>query len=123
MIAFLLILPLTVASLEINEVMYAPTSVYGGSSNEWIELYNNNIQSYNTSSCFVDGKKIGEVVVEPSGYLVIANRADLFNITYPTIPVVDSVLSFKNDEDTINLNCSDANVSFSYTSDMGALSN
>ena len=123
MIAFLLILPLTVASLEINEVMYAPTSAYGGSSNEWIELYNNNIQSYNFSSCLLDGRIIGDFMIESSAYFVIANRLDLFNTAYPNITAIDSVLSFKNDEDTINLNCSEGNISFSYTSNLGALSN
>ena len=119
----MLFLPLTQASLEINEVMYAPTSAYGGSSNEWVELYNDDAQPYNTSSCFLDGRLVGDFIIEPYNYFVIANRLDLFNATYPNITAIDSVLSFRNDADIINLNCSDANTSFSYTSDRGALSN
>ncbi len=119
MAVFLLVLPLTAASIEINEVMYAPTEEYGGRFNEWIELYNNINQSYNASSCLLDGRLVDNFMIEPYNYFVVANRLDLFNAVYPNITAIDGVLSFKNDEDVINLNCSEVNISFFYTSGQG----
>lgn len=116
---FLLFLPLAAASLTINEVMYAPTEEYGGRFNEWIELYNGEVAPYDASSCSVDGTVVGNYTIEPYGYLVIAKVLTTFAEFYPNVTAIDGNFNLNNGGDTINLNCSDANISFSYTFDMG----
>src|SRR3989344_2970590 len=92
MVVFLLFLPLTAASLTISEVMYAPTADYGGSSNEWIELYNNNGENYSTTSCLLDGAAIGNLSIGPYRYLVIAKVFTTFTNFYPNVTAIDGNL-------------------------------
>ncbi len=119
----IVLLPLVVGALEVNEVMYAPTAAYGGSGNEWIELYNDNERAYGAFFCSLDGAEVENFTVEPYGYLVIAKVLTTFTDFYPNITAIDGNFNFNNAGDTIVWNCSDVNLSFSYTPDLGALSN
>lgn len=119
----MLVLPLTAASLTINEVMYAPTAEYGGSSNEWIELYNANTAPYDISSCSLDGSAAGNYTVEAHGYFVIAKVLSTFTEFYPNLTAIDGNFNFNNAGDTITWNCSDSHETFAYTSDLGGLTN
>ena len=53
---------ISIADITINEVMYAPTTDFGGSSNEWIELYTYDTMQYNLSECTLNNKSLHGII-------------------------------------------------------------
>ena len=92
------------ADIDINEVMYAPSTSLG-SENEWIELYSSGNTSLNLSDCTLDGKAIPNTILDGNNYLVLSNNLGLFNASYPDIPAIKLSLNFNNEQDTIILKC------------------
>lgn len=76
------ITPTSSASLEINEIMYAPSTELGGSTNEWVEIYNNQDGAFNLSSCLFYGKELGNRAVEGHDFIIIARNVTKFNEIY-----------------------------------------
>ena len=100
-------------SVIITEIMYAPSSTWGGQYNEWIELYNNGSQSVNITGWTIDNKTIPKAEIQPGDYLIIARNDTKFKKIYPRVvcPVVKVAISLLNDGETIFLNDSQGNVS------------
>ncbi|MBI2112431.1 lamin tail domain-containing protein [Candidatus Woesearchaeota archaeon] len=115
------------ANLDINEVMYAPSTVLG-SENEWIELYSSGNTSLNLSNCTLDGKAIPKTIIDGNSYLILANNLGLFNTSYHDIPAIKLSLNLNNDQDTILLKCQwnetfSEEKRFSYEQQQGAYRN
>jgi hypothetical protein len=75
------VLPLVSADVLISEVMYAPSDFSGGSTNEWIELYNNQNTSVNLSCSFY-GDMWENITFPPFGFFLIARNQEIFSATY-----------------------------------------
>ena len=100
-------LPMAFAFLEISEIMSAPNSEWGGSSNEWVELYNPESSEFDLFNCSFQGKQL-KGVVSPNSYLVLVRTESSFTASYnPNI--IHTQLSFgtglKNSGDNLNLSC------------------
>ncbi|MCK4589308.1 MAG: lamin tail domain-containing protein [Nanoarchaeota archaeon] len=91
---------LVLAEVRINEVMYAPTSDWGGQYNEWIELYSEN--EINLSNWKIDGNDFDDIIIGSGGYVVIARNAVAFQNTYG-FQVADGNFVLSNDGDVIEL--------------------
>jgi hypothetical protein len=104
--------PATTGDININEIMYAPTDAWGGSTNEWIELYNNDSKPINITDWIIDGKPIPEAVMQPGDYLIIAKNDTKFYEFYPgvTCSVKKVAIALSNTGETIYLNDSQGNV-------------
>ncbi|MBE0516139.1 MAG: lamin tail domain-containing protein [Methanophagales archaeon] len=102
----------TTGDIIINEIMYAPTATWGGSTNEWIELYNNDSKPINIIGWTIDDKPIPEAVMQPGDYLIIAKNDTKFYEFYPgiTCSAKKVAISLKDDGETIYLNDSMGNV-------------
>lgn len=75
---FLLVLPLNAASIEINEVMYNPSTVQGGESfSEWIEFYNNGAEAINLSGTSLCGNNIMRGYIDNSDAVTYRNTSFL----------------------------------------------
>ncbi len=96
----------SLAAVEINEVMYAPTEYFGGQYNEWVELFNSGNESVNLSTCFLDSKKVlSKLVIPPQDYFIVARNTTLFSNNYSYDgAIIEQSLSFKDKADTIILN-------------------
>jgi hypothetical protein len=104
--AVVLLLSITVnAQLIINEIMYNPSADQGpDSSLEWIEIYNNYTFPVNMSSWKLDNSFLGEHLLSPSDYMVIARDSEAFVEFYsPQYSVLDGSFSLVNGGDFINL--------------------
>nr|QNO49160.1 hypothetical protein CDCKMDEO_00005 [Methanosarcinales archaeon ANME-2c ERB4] len=90
----------------INEIMYAPSDAFGGTYNEWVELYNNDTVEVNITGWAIDGKTIPAVTMQPGDYAIIAKNDTKFADCYPdvTCTVVKVAISLRNDGEVISLN-------------------
>ena len=93
-------------AIIINEIMYAPSDNWGGTYNEWIELYNNDIEITNLTGWTIDGKEIPQTIIQPNEYLIIAKNNITFKEFYPnvTCTIVKVAISLTNSGETIILN-------------------
>ena len=99
--------PVTTADILINEVMYAPTTAWGGQYNEWIELYNNDTAEVNITDWVIDGKAIASgMTMQPGDCLIIAKNDTKFTEYYPnaTCALIKVAISLKNDGELLCLN-------------------
>ena len=96
------------AHLEMTEVMYAPSSELGGSSNEWVEIYNFDNETQNLSSCFFNSQKI-EGTMDNYSYIVLVRDKDLFLDVYSNFSPHWLEVSFgrglSNEGSSLNLTC------------------
>lgn len=128
---------ITRAEVVITEVMYDVSSEIGGDADrEWIEIYNNGSEEADlTGWKFNDGSNHnlnipplgggqGSIIIPAGSYAVISGSASTFLSLFPGFSgsVIDTVMSLKNDEDTLKILKSDGSIAseFSYTSEMGA---
>jgi len=65
--------------------MYAPSDDWGGTYNEWIELYNNDMETINLADWKIDEKTIPETIIQPGEYLIIARNDTKFKEFYPNV--------------------------------------
>jgi len=93
-------------AIVINEIMYAPSDDWGGTYNEWIELYNNEANDID-----ITGWKLyennqdygltliqGGMVIPINEYVVIADNSSGFLLDYPNFngTLINSKLSLNN---------------------------
>ncbi|MEA1863674.1 MAG: lamin tail domain-containing protein, partial [Euryarchaeota archaeon] len=90
----------------INEIMYAPSDAFGGTYNEWVELYNNDTVEVNITGWAIDDKTIPAVTMQPGDYAIIAKNDTKFADYYPdvTCTVVKAAISLRNDGEVLCLN-------------------
>ena len=103
----------TTVDIAINEIMYAPTDTWGGSSNEWIELYNNDTEDVNITGWAIGGKTISTgTTMQPGDYVIIAKNDTKFAEYYPdaTCNVIKVAIVLSNTGKTIYLNDSSSSV-------------
>ncbi|NQE04886.1 hypothetical protein C5S32_03350 [ANME-1 cluster archaeon GoMg1] len=97
----------TTGDININEIMYDPSTEQGRDTNmEWLELYNNDTVPINISEWRIDDKLISDKVMQPGDYVVLARNKTAFEDYYGALPcsVIDVTLGLKNDPgDTIAL--------------------
>jgi len=111
------------AEVVINEVMYAPTENWGGSNNEWVELYNSGNESINLSGCLFYGDSLkGEM--ESYGLVIIARDVDKFKEVYgDNFLVLEHGFSSGLNNGGEEIKLSGCGNSFEYNDDLGAKSN
>ncbi len=117
----------TAGDININEIMYNPSTAQGRDVDmEWIELYNNDAKAINISDWTIDGKLISDmdVLLQPGDYVVLARNKTAVEDYYGALacPVIETTLSFKNDEDTVVLkNATGTEIdNITYIDDFGA---
>ena len=93
-------------AIVINEIMYAPSDDWGGMYNEWIEIYNNDMETVNLTGWTIDGKTIPETIIHSGEYLIIAKDDIKFNEFYPNVScdVLKVAILLTNSGETITLN-------------------
>ncbi|MBU3941758.1 MAG: lamin tail domain-containing protein, partial [Nanoarchaeota archaeon] len=93
-------------AIVINEIMYAPSDDWGGIYNEWIELYNNEMETIELIGWTIDGKTIPETIIHSGEYLIIAKDDIKFNEFYPNVScdVLKVAILLTNSGETITLN-------------------
>ena len=114
------------ASLKISEIMYAPTTELGGSTNEWVELYNSQPDSFNLSSCLFYGNELGAGWAEGPSFIIIARDVLKFKEIYG-----ENFLIFKNSfnrglsnsGEELILNCTNSEIKLTYNPALGAENN
>ena len=105
----LLFLPITAQAIVINEIMYNPDQCSDADC-EWVELYNNDIDSINLAGWKLDGKNISGII-EANNYLIVAKDNTSFTEYFNTsCPVVKASISLTNSEKNLYLNDSGNNV-------------
>ena len=93
----------------INEVMYAPTTKLGGSSNEWIELYNPTNESINLSGWNIsDSSKnytlTNLINISAYGYFILARKPENFSQYWNvSCPIAKFSRPLNNDYEIITL--------------------
>ncbi|MDY6864751.1 MAG: lamin tail domain-containing protein [Halobacteriota archaeon] len=102
----------TTGEVIISEIMYAPSSTWGGSKNEWLELYNNDTEAINLLDWTIDGKSLPEVIIQPKDYLIIAKNNTKFSQFYPSVssPIVKLAISLKDSGEEVLLNGSSGTI-------------
>ena len=96
-------------ALLFNEVMYKPTTGYG----EWIEIYNRSGVSVDLGGCYFSDSdssekwEIGNIVLLPGEYLILAEESSVFSdymIPFDAVFVVlENWRALNNDGDTLYL--------------------
>lgn len=114
----LLILPVPILALQINEIMYNPmTEQCAQDLCEWVELYNNHTFDLNLSGWLIDNNAIGDYTLAAGGYFVITKRLtgnnsfesvwgnndSVWNNSDGNYTAIQLSISLKNTNDTINL--------------------
>ncbi|MCK4551243.1 MAG: lamin tail domain-containing protein, partial [Candidatus Aenigmarchaeota archaeon] len=99
-----------VDAVVINEIMYAPSSYLGGSTNEWVELYNPSNETVDVSGWVLRDKTTLNVVflkntsIEPQGYLIVAYKSEIFSSYYNvSCSIVNGKFILNNGGDLIEL--------------------
>lgn len=109
----------TEGDVIISEIMYAPSSTWGGGQNEWVELYNNDSEAVNLLDWTIDDKSIPEVILQPKDHLIIARNDTKFSEYYFNVSshIVKLTIGLKDSGEEILLNDSTGTVSnnFNYT--------
>ncbi len=125
----ILLIPSVFASVRINEIIYTPTSELGGSTNEWIEIYNpedvsvelnNWTFSEMTSTGDIKLHTINNGTILANGYLILARNDTKFNNYFDvdcSVIKVSFGYGLNNEGDNISLINSNGEVvdSVSYT--------
>ncbi|HIJ10851.1 TPA: lamin tail domain-containing protein [Candidatus Woesearchaeota archaeon] len=115
-VMFLLILPL-VSSFEITEIMYAPDSDIGGSSNEWVEVFSGD-STVNLSSCIFNGNEIDtNLTIDANSYFVIVRDKGAFEEVYGVpIPIIETSFGrgLSNNGGEIEFSCADEEDTVTY---------
>lgn len=110
--------PPPVADIRINEIMYNPPG--SDSAREWIEIYNNGAQSFDVTLLRLLENQVshkinplGDVLLSPSGYAVIADDPTTFLNDHPgfSAQLFDSSFSLRNDGESIALTLNDQIIS------------
>jgi len=114
-LVFVLLISAVSAKVIISEIMYAPTSEMGGSTNEWIELYNPedtpvDLNKWNFSELTGDKEikfhPISNGTIPSKGYLVLARNdtkfKNYFDVDCPVIKVSFGY-GLNNEGDNISL--------------------
>ncbi len=76
-------------NIIINEIMYAPSSEFGGTYNEWIELYNPTGNSINLTNWSIADPSdhvfdiTGSDIIQSLGFFILAKKLDNFSLYYP----------------------------------------
>jgi hypothetical protein len=125
-----LLLPFLTHAIVINEIMYDLDGADSG--REWIEIFNNSNESVNLENWrFYEAETnhklklfLGEVVLIPGAYLIIADNPGKFLLDWPAFigTIFDSTFSLSNTGETLiirNGELVDVDT-VSYISDMGA---
>ena len=122
-----LVVTATTGDININEIMYNPSTAQGSDADmEWLELYNNDMVPININSWTLDGNSITSgAIVQPGGYLIIARNETAFEAYYTEVNpaiVLDGTFILGNDEDTVVLkNVTEAEINnVTYIDDWGA---
>jgi len=126
---FLIIFSNFVFALRVNEVMYNPNSIQGGSTNEWIELYfdsQTNLSNYaliekqgasNRTSNLSGSFNVGS-------YLIIVNNISKFQAIWNLPNIIEIKLSLSNDGDSVWIQRNSSLVDYlSYNSSFGTNEN
>jgi len=102
----------TTGEIIISEMMYAPSSTWGGGQNEWVELLNNDTEAINLVDWTIDGKSIPGVVIQSGDYLIIAKNDTKFSEFYlnVTSTIVKLTISLKDGGEEVLLNDSTGTV-------------
>nr|QNO54842.1 hypothetical protein PAHOCELH_00003 [Methanosarcinales archaeon ANME-1 ERB7] len=90
----------TTGDININEIMYNPSTEQGSDANmEWLELYNNDTVPINISGWTIDDNQISDKVMQPGDYVVLARNKTAFEAYYGALPcsIIDVTLGLKND--------------------------
>jgi hypothetical protein len=95
----------TTGDIIISEIMYAPTNTWGGSYNEWIELYNNDTKDINITGWEIDCKEISPgTVMQPGDCIIIARNDTKFAEYYAAAcTVIKVTIGLPNTGETICL--------------------
>ena len=98
----------TTGDININEIMYNPSTAQGSDADmEWLELYNNDMMPINISGWTIDDNTIiTEEAMQPGDYLVLVRDKTAFEGYYGALPcsVIEATFSLTNDPgDTIVL--------------------
>ncbi|MEK6808892.1 MAG: lamin tail domain-containing protein, partial [Nanoarchaeota archaeon] len=138
-ILLILLIKPTSASLIINEIMYNPPDKFDDDL-EWTEIYNNSTESINLSTWKLDGEDIGNSILAPKNYIVIAreiidddNDGMSFEALYGNndsiwnsddiINAVETSIMLNNDFDTVNLSDGNSTYSVVYNNSIGGNNN
>lgn len=122
---FLLLVPLSVAQLQINEIMYNPSSFQGDDADlEWVEIYNKGNETLNLNIYTIDSKALTGVI-NPNGYIIVAKDIEGFNSFYSpaNYTVVEAGISLTNSGDSIILRGGNFTENITYSSGWGANGN
>ncbi|MBD3155822.1 MAG: hypothetical protein GF368_04150 [Candidatus Aenigmarchaeota archaeon] len=112
----------------ISEIMYNPTRLWGGSNNEWIEIYNRDDEPIDMQGWTLN-VGVGRFtfpensVIPANGYLIISGDQFIFNYIYDiSCPVIEASLNLDNDDETISLKYGNEDILdfVSYDDDWGA---
>jgi len=126
-------IPLPVAKIIINELMYNPPG--SDEDNEWVEIYNNDTFDCDITdwSFFESGTnhrltlQQGSIIIPASAYAILANNATSFLINHPGFnrTVIKSSFSLSNDGEYIALKDYSSNVvdEITYNSSWGGNGN
>ena len=97
----------TTGDININEIMYNPSTEQGSDANmEWLELYNNDTVPINISGWTMDDKLISDKIMQPGDYVVLARNKTAFEAYYGALPcsVIEATFGLTNNPgDTIVL--------------------
>jgi len=97
----------TTGEININEIMYNPSTEQGSDTNmEWLELYNNDTMPINISGWTMDDKLISDKIMQPGDYVVLARNKTAFEAYYGALPcsVIEATFGLTNNPgDTIVL--------------------
>ena len=114
LLAAIFLIPLISARVIISEIMYSPTDNLGGSTNEWIELYNldndsvnlNNWNFSELSNGTANFHLISNATILAKGYIILARNDTKFrNYFNVDCPVIKTSFGYglNNDGDTISI--------------------
>ncbi|MBT4936254.1 hypothetical protein HOL21_01280 [Candidatus Woesearchaeota archaeon] len=113
---------ISIADITINEVMYAPTTDFGGSSNEWIELYTYDTMQYNLSECTLNNKSLHGIINDSSYVILVRNKEkfiEIYETNFTSIVEVSFGRGLSNKGAEIILNCNDNFDNMDYDGTLG----
>lgn len=97
----LFIAPVANGALTINEIMYAPSSEFGGTYNEWVEIYNSGNTEVNLSGwVFMELSKNHSFSgsIGPSKYIILSRMPENFTQYYSTSSKIIETKFMLNDD-------------------------
>ncbi len=107
----LLFTPLASADIIINEIMYSPSSEFGSTDNEWVELYNSGDIEINLSGwVFVESSQNHNLsgIIDPSEYIILSRKPENFTQYYGSPSrVIEARFRLNNDGEELTLKNAD----------------